>query len=232
MAEGNGRQTPPYIPYSTFDNFLNGLAEGVPDKIDSSLMRNLSGSTRSGLMVTLRFLNLVDEEDNTFAALDKLAKAKDASRGPILRELMQKSYSFLRQPKDDATEFKYLDLSRATPAQLSEAIGEEGATGGTRDKAVNFFLKAAEVAGIPISPHILKRKHVRASPTAKRQKRPSHKTKKTGAQEPDFGSIAPRSAYEILMNDIYDPAEMKEGSAEEKAVFVLARYLKRKETEK
>jgi hypothetical protein len=40
---------------------------------------------------------------------------------------------------------------------------------------------------------------------------------------------ANRTAYDVLMNDIYDPSEMKEGSAEEKAVFTLARYLKSKE---
>jgi hypothetical protein len=30
------------------------------------------------------------------------------------------------------------------------------------------------------------------------------------------------------MQEIYDPAKMKEGSAEERAVFTLARYLKSK----
>lgn len=226
MAEENGKQTPPYIPYATFDNFLNSLAEGVPDKIDSSLMRSLSGSTRSGLMVALRFLKLVDEEDNTFAALEKLAKAKDANRGPILRDLMEKSYSFLQQDAEEG----YLDLTRATPAQLAEAIGEEGASGGTRDKAVNFFLKAAEVAGIPISPHILKRKH--ATGSARRARRSSPKAAKKLAAAPhiETRTDTARTPYHVLMNEIYNPDDMSKD--QEQAVFTLARYLKTKGAEK
>ena len=151
MAEQNGKKTPPYIPYATFDNFINGLGESaVPDKIDSSLMRNLSGSARSGLMVALRYLNLIDEDGNTIGPLEKLAKSQGAQRGEILSVVLAAAYSFLGSGD--------LDLTRATPAQLAEAIGAEGATGGTRDKAVGFFLKAAETAGIPLSPHILKGK--------------------------------------------------------------------------
>jgi hypothetical protein len=176
MPEQNGKQTPPYIPYATFDNFINGLGEsGVPDQIDSSLMRTLSGSARSGLMVTLRYLKLVDEDGNTLATLEKLAKAKDAARAPILKQLLTDAYSFL------TSETRRVDISRATPAQLAEAIGEEGAGGGTRDKAVNFFLKAAEAAGMPISPHILKGKHARATPN-RRPKKTSTKPPKPKAK--------------------------------------------------
>jgi hypothetical protein len=231
MVDQNGRQTPPYISFATFENFINGLNEsGVPDKIDSSLMRTLSGSARSGLMVALRYLRLIDEDNITLAALDKLAKAKSADRSGILREILTQAYGFLNKEAP-------LDLGRATPAQLADAIGEEGATGGTRDKAVVFFLKSAEAAGIPISPHILKGKHARSSPTAKRIKRavgkkPAAKPSVHSNDNPrDSETRVARSPYDVLMNEIYNPAEMKERSAEEKAVFTLARYLKSKGVE-
>lgn len=150
MAEEESKRTPPYIPYKTFDSTLNGLADSaVPHRLDHTLLHNMSGTTRSGLMVGMRFLGLIDDDNNTKPILEKLAHAKGDARKAMLREIVQNSYGFMGT----------LDLMRATPGTLAEAVGKEGATGGTREKAVAFFLKVAEAAGIEVSPFILKRKH-------------------------------------------------------------------------
>lgn len=224
MAEELNKRTPPYIPYRTFETFINGLADtSVPGKIDGSLLLNMSGSTRSGLMMALRYLGLVDENDNTKPALEKLAHAKGEERKTQLAAMMS-AYGFLPN----------LDLKRATPAQLAEAIGKEGAGGGTREKAVAFFLRAAEAGGVEVSPHILKRKHavngglrrIKRLPTKRKSDPPplppGHE--RTGTA----GAVA-RTPYEVLMHDIYDPKAMKPGSEEEKAVFTLVRFLKSRE---
>ena len=80
-----------------------------------------------------------------------------------MKQVLQGAYGFLQNSK--------FDLKRATPALLSDAIEAEGATGGTKIKSVAFFLKAAEEAGIEVSPHILNRKHVGAASPTKRVKR-------------------------------------------------------------
>jgi hypothetical protein len=224
MTEDTSKRTPPYIPYKTFDNFIKGLEDtGVPHKIDGSLLRNMSGSTRSGLMVALRYLGLVDENDNIRPALEKLVDSDSEGRKAQLKSLMSASYGFLST----------LDLKRATPAQLADAIGQEGASGGTRDKAVSFFLRVAEDAGIEISAHILKRKH--AVSGLRRVKRLPIKRKggsesKTPSKPPAMPQgTTTKTPYEVLMHDIYDPAAMQPGSEEEKAVFTLARFLKSRE---
>jgi len=227
MAEEPTKRTPPYIPYKTFENFLNGLAEAtVPTQIDNSLLRNMSGSTRSGLVVALRYFGLVDQNSITYPALEKLAHAKADERKAQLAGLLSSSYGFL----------KNMDLKRSTPQQLAEAIGLEGASGGTRDKAVAFFLKAAEAAGVEVSPHILKRKH---SITLKRGKRLPGVRKSDGVKprepklkvnsNPPPAHLKGRTPYEVLMHEIYDPKSMTSGSEEEKAVFTLARFLKSRE---
>ena len=49
MADATPTRTAPYITYSLFDNFISGLSEfTVPPQIDTSLLRNMSGSNQSG----------------------------------------------------------------------------------------------------------------------------------------------------------------------------------------
>jgi hypothetical protein len=219
MADASERRIPPYIAFKSFEAFLNGLAGApIPRKIDGSLLGGMSASTRSGLMMTLRYFALIDDEGNARPALEKLAHATDDGRRQALRELLS-AYRFMGT----------LDLAHATPAQLAEAIGAEGATGGTREKCVAFFLKAAEAANVAVSAHILKRKHTPAGRRTrpKRAARPMATAVVGGSKlrHNPLAAEAARSAYDVLMKEIYDPKTMKPNSEEEKAVFTLARYL-------
>jgi hypothetical protein len=164
MADEKDTKTPPYIPFKTFSSFISSLEEsGVPHQIDSSLLPKMSGSNRSGLMGALRYLGLTSDNNNTNLSLEKLVSAKGPQRSAELKQVLQGAYGFLQDNK--------LDLKRATPALLSDAIEAEGATGGTKIKSVAFFLKAAKEAGIEVSPHILNRKHINAASPTKRVKR-------------------------------------------------------------
>lgn len=152
MAGESETKVPPYTSFTTFSNFINGLVEtGIPGRIDNSLMRNISGSAQSSLLGALRYLNLVREDKAPTDLLPLLATSDESQRGATLRKAMELSYPFLRA--------QTLDLANATPQQLAESLRALGASGGTLDKAIAFFLAAAQVAGIPVSAHIMKRKH-------------------------------------------------------------------------
>lgn len=231
MADDKPAKTPPYFPWRTFESATSGFSSsgGVPSKLDRSVLSTMSGSGRSAFLVGLRFLNLLDENSHPLPLLEKYVSAEGESQKPILREILTSAYGFL---SDNS-----FDLTRATASQLSEMMSKEGATSSTREKAVSFFLKAAEAGGISVSPHILKRKHT-PSATAKPRATKAKKPQVNGTDDRhgvgrDDGHEAGRrqkSPYDVLMHDIYDPAAMKEGSPEEKAVFTLARFLRAKGT--
>jgi hypothetical protein len=218
VADDKDTRTPPYIPYKTFDNFINGLSEsGVPHQIDSSLLPKMSGSNRSGLMAALRYLGLTDDNNNTNLALEKLINAKGPQRAAELKQVLQNAYGFLQNNK--------LDLKRATPALLSDAIEAEGASGGTKIKAVGFFLKAASVAGIEVSPHILNRKHVinTASPT-KRAKRVPKNNSGAGSGKADQNPLpADRKLSEQVLAILDNKSLDKDVEA---AVYKVLKHLR------
>jgi hypothetical protein len=145
------------------------LAEtDLPSHIDSSLLRNLSGSAQSSLLGTLRYLKLIGENKAPTETFRALVHAKEKERGPILKTIVEGAYPFLSAGT--------IDLAKATPAVLADAMRDLGASGGTLDKSVAFFLGAAKAAGITVSPHILKRKS--ASPgSSTRRARPAARTK-------------------------------------------------------
>ena len=40
---------PPYVPYRSFGNFIQSLKQGIPARIDRSVMSNMSGALQSQL---------------------------------------------------------------------------------------------------------------------------------------------------------------------------------------
>lgn len=223
MADATPTRTAPYITYSLFDNFISGLSEfTVPPQIDTSLLRNMSGSNQSGLIAALRFLGLTDEKNNTKPGLEKLVHSSGPERADQLRGILTGAYGFLRDGK--------FDLKRATPAQLAEAIGSEGATGGTRVKSAGFFLKAATAAGLEISPHILKHKHARATPSSKRAKRtasnkPKNSTPGIGTDDEDDNDDRSSKKLSELVLAVLDADDLPEEV--EAAIWTMLKYLRK-----
>ena len=152
MAEKQDQKTPPYVGYATFVNFLNGLRDtSIPKRIDSSIIRNLSGSAQSSLLSALRYFNLIDENGVPTPAFEPLVMASENDRVAHLRKCLQESYPFLADGS--------LDLASATPQMLADALRLQGASGGTLDKSVAFFLTAAGAAQLGLSQHITKGRH-------------------------------------------------------------------------
>jgi hypothetical protein len=152
MAKEKGRQRlPPYVSYRTFQNFLEGLQQGIPARIDRSYWSDrLSGSTGIQLMSALRFLRLIDANGVPTSQLKLMASVKGSQRTEILKQVVTEAFGFLMQGS--------FDLQSSTYAQLQEAFHNTfELTDGVSRKCVKFFVEIASAADMPLSPFISKR---------------------------------------------------------------------------
>jgi len=137
----------PYVSFATFCTALDYLkSHGVPDKIDSSVFPNLSGGSVSHLLLSMRFLGTIDDKGRPQAILAQLLDEK--TRKAAMAKLIPQAYASL---------FSKVDLSKASPSTLDEALRAQKVTGATRRKAKAFLLKAAQFAGLAVSNHLMKR---------------------------------------------------------------------------
>jgi len=136
---------PPYAPYRSFRNFIDSLKQGIPSRIDRSVMPSMSGALQSQLQATLRYLGLISVTGQPTQSLSVLVNSEGPERSKALHDLLLKAYPFL---------FTHFDVKTATPRMVDEQFANEGASGGTIDKCVVFFLSAAKEAGIELSPHL------------------------------------------------------------------------------
>ena len=177
---------PPYVPYKSFRNFVDSLKQGIPARIDRSVMSNMSGALQSQLTTTLRFLGLTKDTSNPTELLALLVNSEGPARTKILSQILHASYPFL---------FDGFALTTATPRMLEEKFAEQGASGGTLDKCTNFFLAAAKEAQIELSPHLKNQRANRAPRARARQNRPSdlngapEEFHENGASYADGGSL-------------------------------------------
>jgi len=130
----------PYVPFRTFLTAIETLERGCPNQLDRSVWPSYSGAIQGQLLGAFRFLGLMDENQFTTPELRELIARKD-NRRALLRRLLETSYADLIR----------LDLSRASPRQLDDAMRQYGLNGATHRKAVSFFLQAAQYAGLPLS---------------------------------------------------------------------------------
>ena len=138
--------TPPYVAFSTFINFIKGLEEsGVPSRIDKSLLRNMSGANQSALISALKWFDLIDDVGMHGKRLEDFVGAGD-DRAAMLRAMLPNAYAFMANG--------VINLERATGAQLEEQFRAYGVTGSTIVKAMAFFIAACKEAGIGLSNHI------------------------------------------------------------------------------
>lgn len=152
----------PYVPFATFCTALDYLkSHGTPDKIDSSVFPNFAGGTVSHLLLSMKFLGLIDEKGLPRPILAQLVDEK--TRKSTLSKLIPQAYANL---------FQHVDLAKASPSTLDEALRLQKVKGATHRKARAFLLKAAQFAGLPISSHLTKRTRT-SSP------RPNNASKKT-----------------------------------------------------
>ena len=152
---------PPYLPYKTIGTFLDSLKVALPQRIDRSLMKSMSGGMQSALILALAYLDLINPDTGAITEkMNRLVHSEGADRQRVLQEILTASYPFIF--KDG------LQLDRATTSQLEERFKNSGLSGDTLRKSITFFLKAAKDAGLKVSPHI---KTIRSKTGAVRQKR-------------------------------------------------------------
>jgi len=152
IMDGKSRKRlPPYISYRTFQNFIDGLQQGIPARIDRSYWGDrLSGSTGTQLMAALRFLALVDTNGTPTTQLKLLASTKGSQRAEILKQVATETFSFVIQGS--------FNLQSSTYSQLQEAFNNTfEITDDVNRKCVKFFVEMVQAAGVPLSPFITKR---------------------------------------------------------------------------
>ena len=113
---------------------------------------------RSWLISALKFFSFTDESGKPLPILESYIQSDEDSRKKLWKDIFSKSYDPL---------IKGLDLTRATPAELSERFAAQGLSGGTLGKCHVFFAAAAEDAGVALAEHL----KVRAKPSGPRKLR-------------------------------------------------------------
>jgi hypothetical protein len=143
METQDKRPAPPYLSFTTLNNFIDGLATHMPTRIDKSLMKSMSGASQAALISAFDYLGLRDG-DKPSPALVELANAAGGDRASLWRSLITERYPFLFS--------EGFDLKRATQGELDERFRDEGISGETIRKCVAFFMAAAQASGIEVSP--------------------------------------------------------------------------------
>jgi hypothetical protein len=142
------KRIPPYLPFKTFISSLDVFAHGVPPRLDRSIWRNQAGLMQGLILNAYRFFGLVEEEHQDAASEYLTDMARDPGRRQtVLRDLLMAQYWELLEEND---------LTKISMKMLEEAFEKYYAvSGATKEKAISFFLKAAQFADMPLSPFLM-----------------------------------------------------------------------------
>jgi hypothetical protein len=159
----------PYLPFATFLTALDHLkAIGVPNKIDRAVFPSFNGTMQKQLLNSFQFLGLIDAAGTPLPGLTMLTDgAKDRKEG--IKNMLQRNYP----------EIVSLDLTKVSPSQFDQKLGEYNVSGDTFRKAKSFFLKAAQFSDLPLSPLLTRKTR---NPSNGKRKRPHEQAAKAQAQ--------------------------------------------------
>lgn len=151
VSDKSRKRLPPYVSYRTFRNFLEGLQQGIPARIDRSYWGDIySGSNGTQLVAALRFLGLVDANGIPTAQLRELVSARGNQKSDCLKKICSESFVFLLSNS--------FDPNQATYSQLEEVFhGMYQVDGDVARKCIKFFIELAGDASLPLSPFITKK---------------------------------------------------------------------------
>jgi Family of unknown function (DUF5343) len=214
--QGRAAKTPPYTSYRTFRTFIEDLREqGVPSRIDRSVLTRFSGVVGTQLLHALKFLGLIQEEGRPTVVLVDLVNAYGAADWPDrLLELIRQNYAPMFA----------IDLETATPSHFNEAFRKAfPAADAVVQKCVTFFLYAASDAGIKISARVLKGRKPRSAPPRKRLAPPAAETREPARPEPAAPRSEAKKPSELLLAHL-DPSVMDDD--QQAAVWTLMKYFK------
>jgi hypothetical protein len=171
--KSESKALPPYVSYRTFRNFVERMHEGIPSRIDRSVMGgSMAGGTVTQLLTALKSLELIDENGKPQGNLEQLAVASGDEYRSILESILRNAYPNV---------FK-LDLKRASAQEFRERFKEFTTKDDVVNKCQAFFRQAAEDAGIELSPYIKERAKVSGQPRKHRKPRRGD-TSQTSKQE-------------------------------------------------
>jgi hypothetical protein len=151
-----------YVPWQTFCGLLDRLkATAIPTRLDSSMLRHMSGTAQSQLNSALKFLGLIDGDGSVTETFRELVRAyKTPQWKDHLASLILRNYEPI---------VGQLDIKTATPGQLREAFQQRGGVdGATSQKAVRFYLMALKSAEVAFSPHLRVRQRASRRSTVRR----------------------------------------------------------------
>jgi len=130
-----------YVPWMTFFNAVDRLSKAeMPNVIDRTVFSGMNYSIQSQLFSGMKFLGLIDDKNRPTVELDELVSVPDKKLK--IAEILRKRYPALFA----------LNLKKSTPQELESTMtASYNVKNDTCDKAVRFFLAAAEFAGIELS---------------------------------------------------------------------------------
>ena len=176
MSDARNDQTPqwiaPYIPWARIPKLIEQLETDCPPRIDRTVLTG-SNQVRYQTLKALTSLGLIDAQGLLSDTFRQLIDAKD-DRVVLVRRIIAQSYP-------EAVE---LGANNGTQLQLEEIFRKYGVSGSTSRKAIAFFLKAAEYAEIPMSPHF-RTPPVSRRPPKRKATRTNKDTDAANADGPD-----------------------------------------------
>ncbi len=163
MTTNTGKKIlPPYVPYSTFVNFIGGLRDaGVPSHIDKSIMPKMSGSGQSAMMAAIKSMHLIDDSSQPTNNLKKLIDSNEDNQSFVMADIVKQTYPLIFD--------NGFNIKTATSKLVEDKFRDAGASGSTLTKCISFFLAAAKAADLEVSPHV-KAPKLQTQPRKKRTK--------------------------------------------------------------
>ena len=227
MTKASTAPSPPYVSASLFKSTVEAFAESTtPNALDRHVLSRLSGADYSSLISCMRFLDLVRGDDNavqeSYRSLVAAWKAGESEYKTALRSIMESAYAPITQG---------LDLQHGTLAQVEKAFKDAGvSTGQMLLKTVRFYIKTLVDCGVTVSPHITKPRRRSGSPKrADGNGAPPRGSQQRGGREKPPTPNNETSSPERMLLELLDPETMDD--REQKAVWTLLLYLKKKPTE-
>jgi hypothetical protein len=134
---------------STIERFKDST---VPSKLNRHVLHDISGGAFSALMSSLRFFGLIDENQGVkdeFRAVVDAARHGEAAYKDKMVQVVCDAY--------DPIVGANFDLQSGTLPDLEKKFKDAGVPQGQMlTKAIRFYLKALDDAGIEVSEHITK----------------------------------------------------------------------------
>lgn len=213
--ESKSKAGPPYMSWATLENLIERMdKDGVPGRIDRSVLGGSEGY-KTQVLAGLRWLELIDQEGSVTATFERMV-SDSGNRQELVGKLFREKF-----PKQIE-----LGEKNASPRELEESFAPY--SGDTARKAVSFYLKGAQFAGLPLSTYFKMPRNRRPSTSKSRSTRKTPKNGGSGATPTSgLNSEGLHPALAGLLNDI--PRGGKGWTEEEREEFmgafqVMVRY--------